>query len=69
MARMSREFSLVLIGAGLLSAGFFFVPEPPTSKAPKTLRRARPNQKGAVRRVMAPPLNSDQGPGGERAAV
>jgi hypothetical protein len=27
MARMSREFSLVLLGAGLLTAGSFFWPE------------------------------------------
>jgi hypothetical protein len=27
MARMSREFNLVLLGAGLLSAGFFLMPE------------------------------------------
>jgi hypothetical protein len=27
MARMSREFSLVLLGAGLLSAGYFLYPE------------------------------------------
>jgi hypothetical protein len=27
MARMSREFNLVLLGAGLLSAGFFLLPE------------------------------------------
>jgi hypothetical protein len=27
MARMSREFSLVLLGAGLLSAGYFLWPE------------------------------------------
>jgi hypothetical protein len=27
MARMSREFSLVLLGAGLLTAGYFLWPE------------------------------------------
>lgn len=27
MARMSREFSLVLLGAGLLTAGYFLMPE------------------------------------------
>jgi hypothetical protein len=27
MARMSREFTLVLLGAGLLSAGYFVWPE------------------------------------------
>ncbi len=27
MARMSREFSLVLLGGGLLSAGYFLYPE------------------------------------------
>lgn len=32
MTRMSREFSLVLLGAGLLSAGFFAWPEPDFEK-------------------------------------
>ena len=27
MARMSREFSLVLLGAGLLTSGYFLMPE------------------------------------------
>ena len=27
MARMTREFSLVLLGAGILTAGYFFWPE------------------------------------------
>ena len=27
MTRMSREFSLVLLGAGLLTAGYFMWPE------------------------------------------
>jgi hypothetical protein len=28
MSRMSREFSLVLLGAGILSAGYFLAPSP-----------------------------------------
>jgi hypothetical protein len=28
MARMNREFSLVLLGAGLLTAGYFLAPDP-----------------------------------------
>jgi hypothetical protein len=36
MARMSREFSLVLLGAGLLTAGYFLRPqEEPLEKADK----------------------------------
>ena len=27
MSRMSREFSLVLVGAGILTAGYFMWPE------------------------------------------
>jgi hypothetical protein len=33
MARMSREFSLVLLGAGLLTAGFFLPESDPAQKA------------------------------------
>ncbi|MCE9561207.1 MAG: hypothetical protein K8U57_04055 [Planctomycetes bacterium] len=32
MTRMSREFSLVLLGAGLLTAGYFAWPEPDFEK-------------------------------------
>lgn len=32
MTRMSREFSLVLVGAGLLTAGYFTWPEPDFEK-------------------------------------
>jgi hypothetical protein len=32
MTRMSREFSLVLVGAGLLTAGYFLWPEPDFEK-------------------------------------
>ncbi len=32
MTRMSREFSLVLLGAGLLTAGYFTWPEPDFEK-------------------------------------
>ena len=33
MARMSREFSLVLLGAGALTAGYFLYPEPDAKAA------------------------------------
>ena len=32
MTRMSKEFSLVLLGAGLLTAGYFLWPEPDFEK-------------------------------------
>ena len=32
MTRMSQEFSLVLLGAGLLTAGYFLWPEPDFEK-------------------------------------
>jgi hypothetical protein len=32
MTRMSKEFSLVLVGAGLLTAGYFLWPEPDFEK-------------------------------------
>lgn len=61
MACMRREFSLVLLGTGLLSAGFFFIPEPAASKAPRALRRPRDNTLPPTRRVAAPvPVLSDQ---------
>lgn len=60
MARMRRELSLVLIGAGLLTAGFFFIPEPATSKTPRVLRRLNNNYKNPTRRVAAPPTRSER---------
>jgi hypothetical protein len=56
MARMSREFSLVLAGAGLLAAGFFFIPESAASKSARALRRpARPNERQPVKRAAVSP--------------
>src|SRR5437870_5463879 len=35
MTRMSREFSLVLLGSGILTAGYFLAPDPADAMADK----------------------------------
>lgn len=35
MTRMSREFSLVLLGSGILTAGYFIAPDPAEALAEK----------------------------------
>jgi hypothetical protein len=41
MTRMSQEFSLVLLGAGLLTAGYFLWPEPDFEKRAEEQARRR----------------------------
>ena len=41
MSRMSREFSLVLVGAGILTAGYFMLPEENFDKRAEEQARAR----------------------------
>jgi hypothetical protein len=41
MTRMSREFSLVLLGAGVLTAGYFMWPEPDFEKRAEEQARQR----------------------------
>jgi hypothetical protein len=41
MTRMTREFSLVLVGAGILSAGYFVWPEKDFEKRSEEQARAR----------------------------
>ncbi len=50
MTRMSREFSLVLLGAGILSAGYFLAPSPPDLQA-KADEQAAERVGGAERDV------------------
>ncbi len=39
MTRMSREFSLVLLGSGILTAGYFLAPDPADAMADKADRQ------------------------------
>lgn len=41
MTRMTREFSLVLVGAGILTAGYFLMPEKDLEKRSEEQARAR----------------------------
>jgi hypothetical protein len=50
MARMSREFSLVLLGAGLLTAGYFLSTEPdPVQAAHDEAAGGNNNGRGGTR--------------------
>ncbi|QVL30405.1 hypothetical protein KIH39_16270 [Telmatocola sphagniphila] len=46
MARMSREFSLVLLGAGVMTAGYFLYPEPALDASEKQQEDAELAQNG-----------------------
>jgi hypothetical protein len=49
MTRMSREFSLVLLGAGLLTAGYFVWPEQDFEKRAEEQARKRVGGNGNAR--------------------
>jgi hypothetical protein len=46
MTRMSKEFSLVLLGAGLLTAGYFLWPEPDFEKRAEEQANRRVGSRG-----------------------
>ena len=50
MTRMSREFTLVLLGAGLLTAGYLAYPEPDIDKNAETAAAKRVGGDGTTRR-------------------
>ena len=49
MSRMSREFSLVLVGAGILTAGYFLLPEDNFDKRAEEQARKRVGGNGGTR--------------------
>lgn len=54
MSRMGREFCWVLLGAGLLFAGWCFVPESAVTHAPRSLNKP-PRPRTPTRRVTLDP--------------
>jgi hypothetical protein len=64
MARMSREFTLVLLGAGLLTAGYFLWPEEdPVKKAEQEAARGGRQGGRTYTRVTIIPIITHTGPG------
>ena len=72
MTRMSREFSLVLLGAGILTAGYFAAPsrdEELEQKAEEQAARRVGHQNGSHRHGMVPLFFFVHSPGYAGSAV
>jgi hypothetical protein len=68
MTRMTREFSLVLVGAGVLTAGYFAWPEQDFEKRAEEQARARVGGNGRTHHAGVYPIFFLHGTGGTYAS-